>query len=206
MFSSRRETIAREAEVVPSNSFAPLDLVAIYGRSAPLEVDLGCGEGSFLAAIAAEKPGSNVLGIERQMGRVRSACRKIERQGLANARILHAEISYAVVEMLPEGSVTVFHLMFPDPWPKRRHAPRRLVNDVFFKAISRALVPDGVLRLATDHLDYFNDIGRLAARSTGFTVDQPTGDTTAASKFEKMFLRQGTQIHRLWLRKVSPVT
>jgi tRNA (guanine-N7-)-methyltransferase len=78
------------------NCFEPLDLRSIFGRRAPVEVDLGCGDGTFLAALAAENPDTDFLGIERLLGRVRSACRKIERNGLTNARILRFEISYAV--------------------------------------------------------------------------------------------------------------
>src|SRR5436190_589287 len=118
------KTIA--AEIIPSNYFAPLDFEAVYGNTASLEVDLGCGDGSFLTAAAAANSKSNFLGVERLVGRVRSACRKIAANGLTNARILRCEISYAVCHLLPPGSVAGFHLMFPDPWPKRRHAARRL--------------------------------------------------------------------------------
>ena len=131
MSSDSALTIASEVELVPANCFQPLDLPAVYGRVAPLEIDLGCGDGSFLAALARESPEKNFLGIERLLGRVRSACRRIERAGLTNARVMRFEISYAVEHLLPPGSVTAFYLLFPDPWPKRRHAPRRLVTESF---------------------------------------------------------------------------
>src|SRR3954467_1915860 len=99
--TSHAVTIASEMEVVPANCFAPLDPGALFGRTAPLEVDLGCGEGSFLATIAAANPAWNFLGIERQLGRVRSACRKLDQRGLTNARVLAFEILDAVAEMLP---------------------------------------------------------------------------------------------------------
>ena len=198
--------IASEAEIVPANCSAPLDLDAIYGRRAAFEVDLGCGEGSFLAAIAAQNPEKNFLGIERQLGRVRSACRKITIRGLTNARVLHFEIAEAVRDFLPAGSVNVLHLMFPDPWPKRRHAPRRLFNQEFLAAAHRALAPDGVLRISTDDTEYFNQIRRLALESPSFAVTAPAESSAPLSKFEKMFINAGTPIHRLSLRKVSPVT
>ena len=202
--ASAPSTIAVQAEIIPANYFAPLDFEAIYGNWAPLEVDLGCGDGVFLAAAAAAKPSRNFLGIERMSGRVRSACRKIEGGGLINARILHLEISYAVRHLLPAASVTVFHLMFPDPWPKRRHSPRRVVTEDFLAALHRALVPEGTLRLATDELEYFREIQRLAGRLPGFISLLNYEPPKSVSTFEKRFRQDGLKIHRLVLRKVSP--
>jgi tRNA (guanine-N7-)-methyltransferase len=204
--SDRLTTLAGEAELVPANCFAPLDFEEIYRRRAPVEVDLGCGDGAFLTAIAAENPGEDFLGIERLLGRVRATCRKIERGGLTNARVLRFEISYAVERLLPEDSVTAFHLMFPDPWPKRRHAPRRLVTENFLASLHRALLPNGTVRIATDETEYFRQIARLVSASPLFATIAEALPTGAMSKFEKQFTQEGVTIHRLVLRKVSPVT
>src|ERR1051326_894328 len=158
-------TIASGIEIVPANCFEPLDFSAIYGRLAPLEVDLGCGDGSFLTAMAAENPGKNFLGVERLAGRVRSACGKIERAGLANARVIRFEISYVVERLLPPNSITSFYLLFPDPWPKRRHAARRIISENFLALLHRALVPGGVVHVATDESGYFRQISRVASAS-----------------------------------------
>ena len=206
MSSDSAPTIASEIELVPANCLEPLDLPAIFGRPAPIEVDLGCGDGSFLASIAAENPARNFLGLERLLGRVRPTCRKIERAGLANARVLRIEISYAVERLLPANSVSVFHLMFPDPWPKRRHAPRRLVNETFLLAVHRALEPEGTVRIATDESDYFRQITGLVSQSPLFAIEADAAPTTATSKFERRFTLLGSPIHRLALRRVSPVT
>jgi len=207
VLSSNPTTIlAAETELVPANCFAPLDFEEIYRRRAPVEVDLGCGDGSFLVAIAAENPGKDFLGIERLLGRVRATCRRIERGRLTNARVLRFEISYAVEWLLPVNSVTTFHLMFPDPWPKRRHAPRRLVNENFLASLHRALVPNGTVRIATDQTEYFRQITRLVSQSPLFAIISDAGPTAAMSKFEKQFAEEGVKIQRLALRKVSPVT
>ena len=207
MFSSDpSNNVASKAELVPANCFAPLDLAEVYGRRAPLAVDLGCGDGAFLAAIAAENPGTDFMGIERLPGRVRSACRRIERRGLTNARVLRFEISYAVERLLPENSVTTFHIMFPDPWPKRRHAPRRLVSESFLGSIHHALVPAGTVRIATDETAYFRQITRLVSGSPLFEIMDETAPMGPMSKFEKRFADGGVEIHRLSLRKVSPLT
>jgi tRNA (guanine-N7-)-methyltransferase len=197
-------TITDRAEIIPANYFAPLDFEAIYGKRAPLEVDLGCGDGLFLAAAAAANPARNFLGIDRMPGRVRSAARKIKIGALINARILEIEISYAIRHLLPAASVAVFHLMFPDPWPKRRHSPRRIVTEDFFAALHRALAPHGLVRIATDEADYFREIERLAARSSGFIGIADCDTPASATTFEKRFKQDGLEIHRLVLRKVSP--
>lgn len=201
--ASAPATIAVHAEIIPANYFAPLDLEAIYSNRAPLEVDLGCGDGLFLAAAAAANPSINFLGIERMPGRVRSACRRIEAGRLRNARVLEIEISYAVRHLLPTASVAVFHLMFPDPWPKRRHSPRRIFTIDLLTALHRALVPDGTLRIATDEIDYFREIERLASCSAGFVMTSDRETPASASTFENRFRRDGLEIHRLLLRKVS---
>jgi tRNA (guanine-N7-)-methyltransferase len=198
------KTIA--AEIVPSNYFAPLDFEALFGNGAPLEVDLGCGDGSLLTALASTNGERNFLGVERLVGRVRSACHKIAAHGLTNARILRCEISYAVCHLLPGASVAGFHLMFPDPWPKRRHAARRLFTETFLASLERALTPGGTIRIATDQRDYFTEIARVAAGSQGVVPVSDRGKLDAVSTFERRFSRDAIEIHRLVLRKISEVT
>ena len=206
MSSDSAETIASGAELVPVNCFEALDLQSIFGRRAPVEVDLGCGDGTFLVALAAENPDTDFLGIERLLGRVRAACRKIEHGDLANARVLRFEISYAVEYLLLPGSVTAFHLLFPDPWPKRRHASRRVVSESFLAALHRALRPGGVIRVATDDTQYFRQITRRTSQSGLFALNPDAEGPSPASKFERRFRGRGVAIHRLELRRLSPVT
>lgn len=206
MSSDSSASITSKAELVPADCFAPLNISGIYGRHGPLVVDLGCGDGAFLAKAGAENPNDNFLGIERLLGRVRRACRKIERAGLTNARVMRFEISYAVERLLPVNSVATFYIMFPDPWPKRRHAPRRLISESFLPSLHRALQPDGTVRIATDELDYYRQISRIVAQSPHFSVIDEAPFPTATSRFEKRFVQAGVAIHRLALRKVSPVT
>jgi tRNA (guanine-N7-)-methyltransferase len=123
-----------------------------------------------------------------------------------NARVLHGEISYALRQLLPAGSVTVFHLMFPDPWPKRRHALRRIVSQEFLTLLGRALAPDGMVWIATDESEYFREIERLALQSPQFVAIPEQEPQGAVSTFEKRFRQDGLKIHRLVLRKVSDET
>jgi tRNA (guanine-N7-)-methyltransferase len=191
-------------ELIPQTYLDPLDLVATFGRTGPLHVDLGCGDGSFLCELAQKCPHKNFLGIDKMAGRVEKTCRKTV--ALKNVRVVNVEISYAIRFLLPPASVETFYLLFPDPWPKRRHHRRRLVTVEFLDSIHRALIAGGAFQIATDHLDYFRQIERLGQNHTGFAVVDGNNVDLPATKFEKRFREQGAPVYRLSLRKISPVT
>ena len=139
-------------ELVPETYFAPLDLLAIFGREAPLQVDLGCGDGHLLCELARKHPQRNFLGIEKLAGRVAKVCRKSAH--LENVRVLKVESSYAIRHLLPESSVETFYLLFPDPWPKRRQRKRRFVSDENLATLAQVMRSGAELRFATDIDDY----------------------------------------------------
>jgi len=146
---------AMAGELVPADYFRRLQSDEITKPDRPLEVDLGCGDGSFLLEMAAEYPDRDFLGVERLLGRVRKVCKKATRRGLENVRVLRLESGYTVEWLLPEASVSRLHLLCPDPWPKVRHHRRRLVQQEFLKAVNRALVSGGEFLFMTDHEEYF---------------------------------------------------
>jgi tRNA (guanine-N7-)-methyltransferase len=189
--------------LIPESYFTPLDLQKIFGRTAPLQVDLGCGDGAFLFALAEQNPEKDFLGTERLLHRVKKACRKADT--IDNMRILRIESAYAVRYVLPEQSVEMFHLLFPDPWTKRKHHQRRIVGLDFLRNVHAALAPHGILRIATDHQDYFTQIQEVAARLQNFEVTQNDSAPYPASTFEQQYQQAGIEIHRLELRKISPV-
>lgn len=190
-------------ELIPADYFAPLDLTAIFPRVAPLEIDLGCGDGTFLVGRAAQFPGRNFLGIERLVGRVRAASGKAARAKLPNVRVLLIESAYAMQYLFPPNSIAAVHLLFPDPWPKKRHQRRRIVTCDFLGAVHRALAPDGLFRIATDQQDYFEAIRELVP-ATEFQHDPGTEEETLPlTKFEKRFVAEGLPIYWLRLRKVA---
>ena len=198
-------TFFRVIELLPELQVARLDLVQLFGRTAPLHVDLGCGDGSFLSEMARQSPKRNFLGIERLTKRVEKVRRRAEE--IQNVRVMRADTLFAVRYLLPESSVETFYLLFPDPWPKRRHQFRRIFTRDFLDAIAIALEKHGVLRVATDQLDYFHKIERLSRAHLQFQVvlRSPDDAVLPVTKFERKFREQGAPIYRLTLRKTSPV-
>ena len=177
----------------------------VFPRPVPVEVDAGCGEGAFLVEMAARFPERNFLGIERLLGRIRKTCRRVTARNLENVRVLRLETAYTIQHLLPPSSVSVFHVMFPDPWPKRKHQRRRLVNNPFLDTIHMALAENGELRLTTDDADYFRQMQAVGLARTDFeAVPWPDDPGYPQTDFEKGFRAQGLPIHRLLLRKVRP--
>ncbi len=193
----------RAVEFVPEDYFARQQLSDIFPHAAPLEIDLGSGEGTFLRAMAARHPEKDFLGVERLLGRVRKVCRAIARQGLENARVVRIENAYALRYLLPLGSVSIAHVGFPDPWPKRYHQRRRLIQDGFMEALHGILIDGGELRVKTDDEPYFQWMEKTFERAKGYErLDWPEDPDYPITDFERRFLAQGLPIFRARLRKV----
>jgi tRNA (guanine-N7-)-methyltransferase len=181
----------------PDSLTRTLDLERVFGRRAPLEVDLGCGKGRFLLARARRQPATNLLGVERQPVRLRKIDRRLAAAGLTNVRLLHLEAAYSLRFLLPPGCAQAIHIFFPDPWPKRRHHPRRLLSSELAADLVRALAPGGRINLATDHLDYFKLArSHLASRPELSATDPYVPDEEEQTDFERIFLSKGDPIGR----------
>ena len=135
-------------------------------------------------------PGSNFLGVERQPARVARCLAKIEKNGLANAHAVVGTGAASLREHFPDACVDVLHVSFPDPWPKRRHAQRRLVDMAFIGECRRILRPGGSLRLMTDDSAYFADMCSLTG-SGWREIDWDDGRESVRTSFEKRFLDLG---------------
>lgn len=169
----------------------------------PLEVDFGCHRGTFLLGMAEAYPGVNFLGIEKQAARVEKCLRKIRRHGLSNALAVQGEGSGGLLALLPEQSVSILHVSFPDPWPKRRHASRRLVTQEFLQATARVLAKDGGLRLMTDDSAYFSEMKNLLAEGWE-EMPWEDGVERPVTAFEKTFQGLGQRPNCCAVRPVSP--
>jgi len=166
---------------------------AAFPQAQPLVLDLGGGNGVFLAGLAAARPEWNVLGIEKKDYRVRQARRRAA--DLSNARIVHGEAS-EVVSSLPERSLAAVYLLFNDPWPKRRHAVRRLVQNEFVTLLSTRLEPEGIFYFASDSAEY-SDWAADLFRSSGWKL-QPWNlpSDWPMTEFEQRFVSAGVKIRR----------
>ena len=173
----------------------------IFPTDRLIEVDLGSGPGKFLVESALQFPDRNFLGIERLLGRVRKTCRAASEIGLPNLRVWRLELEYTVRYLLPENSVWRFHLNFPDPWPKRRHQRRRVVDSEFLDAINRSLINGGEFRIKTDHEAYFEQITKTVARSDLWNTIEWAEEGYPRTDFEEQFLRKNLSIYRLRLGK-----
>jgi tRNA (guanine-N7-)-methyltransferase len=186
----------------PTDFFALLDWNIVFSRPAPIEVEIGCGKGGFLVWAASSRPEANFLGLERQLVRLRVVDKKIQRNCLTNVRLLRIEAGYFVAYMIPDASVSAYHIYFPDPWPKRRHQRHRLINPDFVLALNRTLTPSGVVHVATDDSDYFAAMKKVFAASERFEQLPPAPlPFEAQTEFEKIFLAQGKQIGRAQFRR-----
>jgi tRNA (guanine-N7-)-methyltransferase len=188
-------------ELIPPSILEPLSLREIFSTERPIEVDLGSGPGKFLVESALKFHDRNFLGIERLLGRVRKTCRVASEIGLTNLRVLRLEIDYTVQYLLPENSVWRFHLNFPDPWPKRRHHTRRVVDGEFLRAIYRSLVEGGELWVKTDHEAYFQQISKAAVASDLWNPLDWGDEGYPRTDFEEQFLAKELPIYRLRLGK-----
>lgn len=160
--------------VYPDQWLKPIDFAACFGHPEyPFEIDLGCGKGRFLLARAGKFPGTNFLGIDRQLGRIRRIDRKALRAGLNNVRVLRLDGYYTVTYLVPPQSVDTYYIFYPDPWPKGKHHHNRIFNELFMDAIARTLKPGGKIHASTDHLPYFEEICKLLRNDTRLEETEP---------------------------------
>lgn len=181
----------------PSNYFKKLKKEEIFpDPKRPLEIDIGCGDGSFLITLAMNFPSRDFLGVERLLGRVRKVCRRSQKEELQNLKVLRLESSYTLEWLLPDHCASRVHLLFPDPWPKKKHHKRRLVSESFCTSLFRVLDPDGEFLFKTDHLEYFEEsMSVLKSFSSLREIQWDPDSYYPKTDFEKLWTEEGKKIY-----------
>jgi tRNA (guanine-N7-)-methyltransferase len=189
----KNQSLAPENLVIRLSSIVePLDLAELFPKKQPLEVELGCGDASFLVEFARRNPEINFIGVERLLGRISKLDKKGRRAGLDNLRGVRIESSYFLKWLLPENSISALHIYFPDPWPKKRHRKNRLINEAFPALASAALAPEGKIYLRTDDADYFSQMTEVFGAAKGFKkIETPAELMELLTDFERDFHARG---------------
>jgi len=184
----------------------PVDFTVWFGNDRPVEIEIGCGKGAFLAASAQLRPEVNFLGVERDGRYLKFAREKMEDRGLANVRLIHGDMVYFLLNHIRAQSVSAYHVYFPDPWPKRRHAKRRMFREVSVGQFERTLAPGGRLFVKTDVPVNFTRIRRTVNDSELFDLEEmrvwggregaagPPPEGNVATNFEIKYARVGKEV------------
>jgi tRNA (guanine-N7-)-methyltransferase len=178
-----------------------IDLTVLFGRQADTVLEIGFGNGASLAEMAKADPAHNYLGIEVHRPGVGNLLLQIEAQQITNLRVMCADAVEVVEQMIPDASLARVQLFFPDPWHKKKHHKRRIVQPGFVQLLRRKLKPGGVLHMATDWQDYAEHMLAVMSAAEGFVNQQGAGqyaqrpDYRPLTKFEQRGHRLG---HGVW--------
>jgi tRNA (guanine-N7-)-methyltransferase len=188
----------------------PYDPAAWFGRAAPLVLEIGSGTGESTAAQAAAEPATDHLAVEVFEPGLAQLLMRIDEAGLTNLRLLRGDAVDLLRERVPAGTLSGIRIYFPDPWPKRRHHKRRLVQPEFVALAASRLAPGGTLHLATDWADYAVQmrsvcageplLQNVSAAADGWT---PRPEWRPLTKFERRARSEGREVRDLVLRRVS---
>jgi tRNA (guanine-N7-)-methyltransferase len=183
----------------------PVDLDACFGRRAPRVLEIGFGMGDTTARIAAAQPDVDFIGIEVHAPGVGALLKQLGENGIGNVRVIQHDAVEVIRDMIAPGSLAGIHVFFPDPWPKKRHHKRRLLQPPFVALLASRLAPGGYLHVATDWEDYALQMLEvlssepLLRNTAGGFVERPA--TRPQTKFEARGLRLGHGVWDLMFRR-----
>jgi tRNA (guanine-N7-)-methyltransferase len=183
------------------------DFSAVFGRVASVEMEIGVGKGRFLLAAAAAHRDRNWFGLEIEPEYAAIVRLRAARARLSNLRVERLDGKAFVMRRLSPGCLAGLHVYFPDPWPKKRHHKRRLVDAAWAEAAARALAPDCLFRVASDHEEYFALIDDVLSREPFLEKLSPeeAGVWSTGTSYEVKFRKTGRPIYRaVFRRRASP--
>jgi tRNA (guanine-N7-)-methyltransferase len=185
----------------------PWSAAVLFGREAPLEIEVGSGKGLFMASAASAYPQHNFLGIEVAKKYARFAASKLAKRGLMNAKMVAGDALPVFQELLPDNTLAAVHVYFPDPWWKARHKKRRVLNEQFLRNVERVLLPGGTLHFWTDVQEYFETTLALIPIATKLEGPlevaelAPEHDLDYRTHFERRMRLHGEAVYRSEFRK-----
>ena len=180
----------------------PLDLAAAFGRSAPVVLEIGFGNGDNLAEMAADQPEHNFFGIEVHEPGVGACIMKALAGELQNVRVMRHDAVEVLRDMIPDESLSRVNLFFPDPWHKKRHHKRRIVQPHFVALLADKLLPGGIFHVATDWPNYAEHIAAVLAEAEAFTALDDTPGDRSVSRFDSRGQRLGhSNWERAWCKR-----
>ena len=204
----RKPIESDEIVLHPEELSGLLDFAQIFGRRGPVHLEIGSGKGTFLVHEAEAHPEIDLLGIEWARKFYLHAADRFRRRGLTNVRITRADAVTFLSEHVPPRSLDCLHIYFPDPWPKKRHHKRRLLQEANMGILLACLKDDGEIRIATDHVAYFEQIEKVMsahhAELKPIAFTRPTGAAEGeftGTNYERKYIRDRRTIHTLALRK-----
>jgi tRNA (guanine-N7-)-methyltransferase len=183
-----------------------IDPARLFGRNGPLVLEVGFGDGTFLAHLAKAHPDWNLLGAEVSLGSVARAFRRLRRRGVRHARLYRGDAQFLVRDVLPAGSLHRIYVNFPDPWPKKRHRDRRLLQVPFFRLAASRLENGGAILFTSDHQEYFAFALEQATASRCYAVKQTAPPpATLTTKYARKWQAQEKQIqHAVFTKIMTP--
>lgn len=186
-----------------------LDLGLVFARRAPIVLDIGFGDGSALLTLAANHPDRDYLGVEVHEPGIGHLLLQLERAALNNIRIIAHDAVEVVRHMLPAGQVDAVNLFFPDPWPKKRHHKRRIVQPGFVQDVARVLKPRGTFHFVTDWANYAEHVTSVMGRCGQFEALSPRQASSEplfdrpTTKFERRGIALGHTVTDLHFRRIA---
>jgi tRNA (guanine-N7-)-methyltransferase len=188
--------------------FADAETSAAEAAARPLVVEIGFGRGEFVMDLAARSPGVRFVAVELAMKRVLKMARRLARTELRNVRLVQARGELVVEELLAPGSVSAFWINFPDPWPKKRHARRRLVQPGLVRLLATRLAPGGLLHVATDDAAYAEEIDAalsgepLLENALAPARSLPDVEGRLQTAYEREWRAEGRRLHFFTYRRI----
>lgn len=185
---------------------APVTWAEVFGRIAPVEIEVGSGKGLFLTNSARANPDRDYLGIELAKKYAHKGAERIAKASLTNAKMLPDDARRFLHLFVPAASLAAVHIYFPDPWWKKRHRKRRVFCDDFVKDVARILMPGGDFHIATDVEEYFGVMMELMSEHSEFEElprpepKPPEHDLDYLTNFERKYRIEGRPIHRAHYR------